>query len=148
MPVFKRKVYAYITYRQRLLVFAHPNEPEAGIQVPGGTLEEGEDPEAGALREAVEESGRTDLQVVRFLGHVTHDLADRGIDEIHDRYFFHLRCTGEPPERWRHGELTPSDGSPGPIPFDFFWVQLPDEVPNLIADMGQMLHVLLSRADL
>jgi 8-oxo-dGTP pyrophosphatase MutT (NUDIX family) len=148
MAVVKRKVYAYVTHRDRLLVFAHPTAPEAGIQVPGGSLEDGESPEAGVLREAIEESGRTDLEVVCFLGEVVRDMADFGRDEVHDRFFFHLRCTGEPPECWRHGEFSPSEGGLESIPFDFFWAPLPDGVPELIADMGQMLPALLPHDNL
>ena len=32
------KVFAYITHRDRLLVFRHTDFPEAGIQVPAGTV--------------------------------------------------------------------------------------------------------------
>jgi 8-oxo-dGTP diphosphatase len=144
MPAVKRKAYAYVTHRDRLLVFAHPNAPQAGIQVPGGSLEEDETPGAGVLCEAIEETGRTDLEIVRFLGEVVRDRSDVGRDEIHERFFFHLRCTGEPPERWRHGEFTSSEGGPEPIPFDFFWAPLPDGVPELIAGMGQLLPALVS----
>ena len=52
--------------------------------------------------------------------------------------------TEDPPETWTHYETDPSDGSPAPIPFDFFWVRLPDEVPELIADHGLMLPRLLA----
>ena len=38
-----QKVYAYITRGDRLLVFRHPYVPEAGIQVPGGSVESDED---------------------------------------------------------------------------------------------------------
>jgi 8-oxo-dGTP pyrophosphatase MutT (NUDIX family) len=41
------------------LIFSHPDYPEAGLQVPAGTLEPGEHPEAGVLREAYEETGLT-----------------------------------------------------------------------------------------
>ncbi len=44
LPPVKRKVLAYITNGDngdRLLVFRHPYSPEAGIQVPGGTVHEG-----------------------------------------------------------------------------------------------------------
>lgn len=142
MPALKRKVFAYVTHRDRLLLFTHPNAPEAGIQVPAGMLEEGEEPEAGALREATEETGLTGLRVVAFLGEQQYCAADLGKDEIHHRYFFHLTCQNEPPERWRHGEVNPSDGGP-PIPFDFFWARLPDQVPELIADHGYYLPALL-----
>jgi len=140
--ILKRKVFAYIAHRDRLLLFAHPNSPEAGIQVPAGTLEDGEEPEAGVLREATEETGLTELMVVSFLGEQHRAMSDIGKDEIHHRSFFHLRCVAEPPDRWRHGEISPSDGGV-PIPFDFFWARLPDEVPELVADHGYHLPALL-----
>ena len=37
MTVTLQKAYAYITHRQRLLVFRHTDYPEAGIQVPAET---------------------------------------------------------------------------------------------------------------
>jgi 8-oxo-dGTP diphosphatase len=64
VPIVKRKAFAYITHRDQLLLFTHPLSPEAGIQAPAGTLEDGEEPEAGVLREAMEETGLTGLEVV------------------------------------------------------------------------------------
>ena len=49
-----KKVYAYITRADRLLVFRHVDFPEAGVQVPGGTMDAGETPEGAVLREAAE----------------------------------------------------------------------------------------------
>jgi 8-oxo-dGTP pyrophosphatase MutT (NUDIX family) len=148
MPVLKHKVFAYITHGRRLLVFRHPESPEAGIQVPAGTVQPGEDLAAAVLREAAEETGRTDLVLVRFLGEQVRDRRDVGRDvgrdEIHHRHFYHLRCTGDPPATWRHWETDPSDGSLGPIPFDFFWAPLPDGVPELIAGHGNLLPQLLA----
>src|SRR6266540_2571392 len=102
-PVLKRKGFAYITHRGargiRLLIFSHPRAPEAGLQVPAGSLDEGETPEAGALREAHEETGLADLEVVGFLGEQLRDARAVGKNELHHRYFFHLRCTAiNPPE--------------------------------------------------
>ncbi len=59
----RERVLAYITQGDRLLVFRHTQSVEAGIQVPGGTVEPGESPEAAALREAQEESGLADLHL-------------------------------------------------------------------------------------
>lgn len=101
--VVKRKVLVYITYQNRLLIFTHPDFPEAGIQVPGGTLRDDESPEAGALREAIEETGLTSLRVVACLGEVQRDMSDFGMDQMHHRYFYHLTCDEAPPETWRHG---------------------------------------------
>src|SRR5690349_18913171 len=108
--VVKRKVLAYITHGNRLLVFTHPFAPEAGVQVPAGTVEEGEELAAAVMREAWEETGLEGLRLVRYLGHVQRDLSDFGKAEVHDRYFYHLAYDDEPPTTWRHEELYPSEG--------------------------------------
>jgi hypothetical protein len=72
-------------------------------------------------------------------------MTDLGRDEIHHRYFFHLRCTGDPPSIWRNHEPDPDDGGPVLPLFELFWAQLPDGVPDLIADHGIMLPDLLAR---
>ena len=63
------KVTAFITRRQQertqLLLFRHPN---AGIQIPAGTIEEGEDWQTAVLREAAEETGLTQLTIQRLPG--------------------------------------------------------------------------------
>jgi NUDIX domain-containing protein len=56
-PKIKYKAFAYITNRNRLLVFIHPFAPEAGIQVPAGTIKADERPKEAVLREAFEETG-------------------------------------------------------------------------------------------
>jgi len=134
VPTRKTKVLAYITHAGRLLVFRHPDAAEAGIQVPAGTVEAGEDPETAVLREAAEETGLGNLALGSFLGEQERDMTDDGRDEIHLRRFYHLRCAGIPPSTWRHDELHPSDGTTEPIAFEFFWVRLPGEVPILHAD--------------
>lgn len=144
MAIRLDKAMAYITHRDRLLVFRQPDFPEAGIQVPGGSIEPGEPPEVAVLREAFEETGLGGLRLVCFLGERKPDGRSWGHDEIHRRYFYHLRCEGaELPETWRHAEQTPSDGSPGPITFELFWAPLPDGVPPLIAEMDALLPELI-----
>ncbi len=59
---------AFVTRGEELLVFRHRDFPDAGLQVPAGTTEEGEDPQAAALREVRGERGLTDVRVVGFLG--------------------------------------------------------------------------------
>ena len=145
MKPMKDKVFAYITHGYRLLVFRHPAVPEAGIQVRAGTIKVDESPEAAVLREAFEETGMADLTLAGLLGEQTRDMADFGRDEIHHRRFYHLRCTGSPPETWRHEEADPSAGESGPILFEFFWAPLPEGVPPLIADHGKMLPRLVEK---
>jgi len=138
----KHKAFAYITHQQKLLVFSHPYDPASGIQVPAGTIEEGEAPEKAALREAFEETGLTGFVLDRFLGEQERDMEDFGREEIHHRYFYHLRYQGEPPTRWRHEERFSSDGSETHV-FEFFWATLPCDVPQLIADHDLMLPRLI-----
>ncbi len=138
-----RKAFAYITFGTRLLLFTHPEHPQAGIQVPAGTMKPGENPADAVLREASEETGLTTLLIERWIGRY---LLDRrpygGAGEFHDRWFFHLTCDGSPPETWRHGEGDPSDGGSEWIPFDFFWADLSAELPPLIADHDRFIPEL------
>jgi 8-oxo-dGTP diphosphatase len=134
------KVYAYITHGNKLLVFNHAQYPEAGIQVPGGTVEGNERPEDAVLREAKEETGLAKLEVISYLGMQPFDLSTTVASRIQHRHFFHLRYEGPMIDSWRHHEITPSDGHPDPIEFEFYWITFPDEMPELAGEQGVMLH--------
>jgi ADP-ribose pyrophosphatase YjhB (NUDIX family) len=134
-----RKVIAYITQGDKLLVFRHPHHPEAGIQVPAGTVIDNESLEDAVVREAQEETGLSGFEIRAYLGVQDQDLSAWGIDEIHRRYFYHLIYDGQAPVTWQHYENDPSEGNQDSILFEFFWVYYPDEVPMLIADQGTFL---------
>jgi 8-oxo-dGTP diphosphatase len=138
------KVVAYITQGDKLLVFSHPYHPEAGIQVPAGTVEEGEPPREAVLREAQEETGLDDLEMRSYLGVREYDLSAYGRAEIQRRHFFHLAFGGEAPARWRHYEMHPSEGSAEQIEFELYWVKFPEEVPELAGGQGALLPELRS----
>lgn len=135
------KAVAYITKEERLLVFRHV-DVDAGIQVPAGTLEPGESPGDGVLREAEEETGLRGLIVRRFLGTRDYDMSAYGAAETHRRHYFHLECTGDAPEVWRHVERDPSGGQEAGIEFELYWIKLPDDVPELAAGQGDYLAEL------
>lgn len=114
------KVVAYIVRGDALLAFVHVNDADplsgSGLQVPAGTMHDGEEPAAAVLREAFEETGLEHLRMVRYLGHdeVTWP---GGPPQI--RHFFHLECDDAPAE-WEHVER---DGGTGPPrPFRLFWI--------------------------
>ena len=122
--ITKRKAFAYITRGNDLLLFRHLDFPEAGLQVPAGTVEEGETPPIAALREAAEETGLDELTLIEYLGYQERDMSDYGKAEIHQRYFYHLYFEGETPPRWQHIEGDPSDGTTHSIRLELFWVRL------------------------
>lgn len=146
LPI-RSKVFAYITHANRLLVFRHRDFPDAGIQVPAGTVRPNEDLVSAALREAHEETGLTALSLVGFLGEQRRDMRDFDRAETHHRSFFHLEHHGEPADVWYHDELDPADGGP-PVRFELFWAPLPDGVPTLVAGHDAMLAVSIERMNL
>jgi 8-oxo-dGTP pyrophosphatase MutT (NUDIX family) len=77
MPTPVEKVTAFITREQRgkpyLLLFEHPS---AGIQIPAGTVESGEPPEAAVIREVAEETGLRSPSICRHLGCVEGKLPE------------------------------------------------------------------------
>jgi hypothetical protein len=68
---------------------------------------------------------------------------DEGVN-IH-RYFYHLSYPG-PIKRdsWQHWETTPSDGPDEKLLFELYWVEIPDELPELIGNLGAMLDRLIN----
>lgn len=133
------KALVYITQGACVLLLRHPAHPEAGIQVPGGSIHPNEAPAEAALREAREETGLARLSIVQLLGVADFDMRPFGKAEIHRRHFFHLKCQGESPASWRHEERDPSSGAAEPIALELFWARYPGEIPPLIAGHGQYL---------
>ena len=112
------------------------------MQVPAGTVEQGESTADAALREAREETGLTSLRIHRWIGRDLFDAHPYGRDEFHDRWFYHLVCDGTPPDTWIHGESPSSNGIRDVIPFEFFWVDISGDMPRLIADHDRFIMEL------
>jgi ADP-ribose pyrophosphatase YjhB (NUDIX family) len=117
---------AYVVRDGALLVFDHRDLPEAGTQVPAGTVENGEDPADAVVREVLEECGvRTRL--VRELG-FTDAIAPRG--DARRNFFFEL-TTDDPRNEWEH--VVGGGGSDLGLVFSCRFVPLV-ELPPLAAD--------------
>ena len=137
------RAYLYLTrvkdVQLQVAVFRHPDFETMALpyQVPGGTIEPDETPEAGALREAVEESGFTAFSAVRLLARDTwygvHDSAYR------ERYFYQFRTNGVTSDTWNH-TVTDGELDKGMV-FAYRWLSV-KEAQSVIGHMGDYLHLL------
>ena len=135
------KVVVYLVHRGHLLVFIHPDAPEAGLQVPAGSVEPGEHPSTAARRELEEETG-IKAATLRPLGTTRYDMSAQGRNEIHERSFFLAEPLEDEPidRRWRH--LETHDGVGDPDVFELYWLPLdtPDLASELAAGQGALLN--------
>jgi len=106
-----------------LLVFRHPL---AGIQIPKGSLEPGEDAETAALRELREESGISRARVVRKVGRHEVDVGagpnEDGATERHVWHTFLIAADDERRNAWSH-RASGSEAETGLV-FEYLWLPL------------------------
>lgn len=138
-PIPKEKVLAYITRHRNgeleLLVLEHRDIPEAGIQIPGGTVDAGESIAEALVREVYEESGLTLENAGTLLGRFQWFRKDR--NELHHRNVFHISAPREVAEEWLH--IVKSNGEDSEMPFRFYWLPVAKAKGKLAADLDAYL---------
>ncbi|MFZ7806662.1 NUDIX hydrolase [Bacillus thuringiensis] len=139
--LYKKKVHAYITREKegfmQLLVFKHRDIHEAGIQVPGGTVDEGETLEAAILREVQEESGLRHLCIERFLADYIIHVKEK--QEYEKRHFFHVTLLTDVKDTWEH--IVSAGEKDQGLAFSYEWVNIA-KCPELAGKQGEFLHLL------
>ena len=132
------KVIAYITSRRAfgdaLLVFDHHDFPDAGTQIPAGTIEPDEDVLDALHREIAEESGLTQLSVVRPLAVETFDNPTRRV------HVFHLLAPPDLPDAWEHS--VSGAGEDAGLVFVYRWLPLGDAAALLAGRFDRWLPLL------
>lgn len=115
------KVQAYITRETalgiELLVFMQLAKPDEMLEVPGGTVDPGEDPGSAVLRETYEESGLL-FSSARKLTECL--LSCAGQTQL--RHIFHILPEEELPDTWLH--TVTGSGEDRDMVFRYFWLPL------------------------
>lgn len=139
--LYKKKVYAYITREKagviQLLVFTHRDIPDAGVQVPGGTVEEGEKLEEAAIREVLEESGLRHLCIERYIDDYIIHVKEK--QEYQKCHFFHISLLTDVKDTWEH-TVSAGDEDRGLV-FCYEWIDIA-KCPVLAGNQGEFIYLL------
>ena len=130
----RHRAFCYITSQDHIVLIAHIDYPNQKLQIPGGTIEAGEEPAEAALREAEEETGFKTLNLVRLLGDELYDMREFGRQEKIHGWFYQFTTDGfELGKTWRHDELH-AHGGGGPIRYELSWYPINDMPPTFGRD--------------
>ena len=120
----------------QLLLFQHPDCPEAPIQIPGGGVDRQESLEEALHREILEESGLSNLTILRKLGMV--EICWRLPRKlISYRHCFLLQTSQATPNAWEH--RVQGNGIDAGMKFSYFWHR-PEMDFKLPVEWGNFLH--------
>lgn len=139
----KRKVLAYITKgegtEREILVFEHKDNPNAGLQVPGGTIEEDELLIDALYREIEEETGinRENLELKGKV--IKSNYFPEHKNVIYERNIFHLTFIGKEHDGWEHRVY--GGGEDDGMIFCHRWVPI-NKLPELAANQDQAIEFI------
>ncbi|MFF2900187.1 NUDIX domain-containing protein [Streptomyces sp. NPDC057966] len=122
------RVAAYVIRHRsvpELLVFDHVGTPAAGTQVPAGGVGPDEEPELAVLREVAEETGLSDVTVVRQVA--VEDKPHPETGRPRRTTFFFLRTSADTPDAWEH--RVSGDGGDADLTFACRFLALPLKQP-------------------
>lgn len=135
-----KKVYGYVTRmrdgKTQLLVFRH-SVPEAGIQIPKGTVKPKEVTHNAVIREIEEETGLRNLTVEEL---IAEDFWENDDGAIHNRFFYKITVSSNRDE-WDY-HPTGGEDEDGLI-FHYFWISSMNEV-KLIRGHADYLNLIFN----
>lgn len=135
------KVLAYIisirNNTHQMLVHEHKDISEAGLQVPGGTVDLKEDLVTALQREIYEESGLRDLPASELIASAPFFHPDK--QELQLRHFYLIQTKQQLPNTWDHHVF--GNGVDNGLVFHYTWYDLAS-IPPLAASQDQFLHLI------
>jgi 8-oxo-dGTP pyrophosphatase MutT (NUDIX family) len=139
------KVLAYVIRerdgRRELLVFDRREKPGASVEVPAGTIDPGESPEAAARRELFEESGVTADPAARI---DVYEWEHPENGRWHRRHVYEFAAPANLPEHWHH-VVSAGEDEIGQT-FACHWLAVEEAEKRLVFDQGRSLNRLNPRA--
>ena len=136
MMITKTAAYIFRRAKQQneLLIFSHRDYPDVPVQVPGGTVDEGEEIIDALYREVEEEAGLVGLSIVRKLG--TYQFYWQDINGEVERHFFLLEVLSDVSDKWEHEVC--GKGIDSGLVFSYSWVKVDDSL-RLAGELGKFL---------
>jgi ADP-ribose pyrophosphatase YjhB (NUDIX family) len=134
----RRRVVGYVTRSRELLVFDHNGMPHVPTQVPAGRVDSHEDLEAGLRREVEEETGLSEIEIVRKLADADEFERLYG-SGAHESHAYHAVVEPGGPDAWEHP--VSGTGMDSGLVFVCRWVPL-DECPPLWGDADPLVERL------
>ena len=143
----KKKVICYLLRKNNndseILVFDHRDYPDAGTQVVGGTVEDGENLLATMVREIYEEAGiRIKLEDLKKIGNTEYLRKDR--HEVNERTYFLLENQSHLPDYWEH--IVKSDGEDNGMVFCFYWISVKRAKSILTGNFAELIDKVSSES--
>jgi ADP-ribose pyrophosphatase YjhB (NUDIX family) len=137
--LYRRKAYGIIKSADRVLIFREQKDDGEDVaQFPGGTIEDGESIEEGLLREVFEESGLSNLRIVRQLG---CDVQQANPQLLAMRHFYLLECHEPMQETWLHYEMHSSEHD-FPLPYLYTWITIKEAAATLGGGLDRFVKVI------
>jgi 8-oxo-dGTP pyrophosphatase MutT (NUDIX family) len=139
----KIAVYIFNPELDEYVTFIQPRHPQAGRQVPAGTIERGETPPQAASRELLEETGRGGGMPLFYFADSLYDMREYK-PEIHLRsWFFGVAAVDDfPSGPWSHVERRVGEAE---IVAEFSWTKT-SQHDELVAGHADLLPVALHLA--
>lgn len=134
---FQPRPSVYAILRNGNFILTCRNKSNGKLWFPGGGVDEGESNEQALLRECLEETGITNIDILKFLGDFRNYFYYEPEDLAMDAHLYFYECTTTE-EKVKANEEVDDDES-----FDFKWVPIDQIAQDDLADLNENIYNIL-----